>query len=462
MRCHRLTTFWILSSIVMTPLLGSVPAQEIPSKKRCVAVISIDGLPAWAWDDPKLPMPTLRRLTREGVLAKGMTVSNPSVTWPNHTTLVTGVRPAKHGVLFNGFLVRQGERAPARLESGHDKSELVQATTVYDLAHEAGLTTAQVNWVAIQNAGTITWAFPEVPSPSGLVEREMIAEGDITASDLNDFSKGTTAWRDHYFTEAAAHIIRKHKPNLLLLHLVNTDAMNHRYGPKSWASQSAYAYADACVRRVLDALEAAGLKGQSTLLLVSDHGFKTVTQMIRPNAILRGQGILKVEAGKVVCDAYVIPEGGTAMVYVTNPAERQRLVVRLKEIFAKAEGVERVLEQNDFAALGMPDSQQNKQMGDLVLVAKEGYAFSGDHEGLPLAKVEAGAYQGHHGYPSTDPDMNATFLAWGYGIRSSAELGRIENVDVAPTIAALLDLKMGAVEGRVLRQILLLGPKDSN
>ena len=83
-------------------------------------------------------------------------------------------------------------------------------------------------------------------------------------------------------------------------------------------------------------------------------------------------------------------------------------------------------------------------------------------KGCPLAKVEAGAYQGHHGYLSTDPDMNATFLAWGYGIRSSAKLGRINNLDVSPTIAALLGLKMGTVEGKALRQILTVGLRDSN
>src|SRR5262245_50487984 len=132
MYCRRLTTLLILSFVVMTRSLGSVHAQAVPAKERCVVVISIDGLPAWAWDDPKLPMPTLRKLAREGILAKGMTVSNPSITWPNHTTLVTGVRPAKHGVLFNGFPVRQGERAPVKIEPGHDKSELVHAVTVYD------------------------------------------------------------------------------------------------------------------------------------------------------------------------------------------------------------------------------------------------------------------------------------------------------------------------------------------
>lgn len=77
-----------------------------------------------------------------GALAAGMTVVNPSVTWPSHTSMVTGVSPARHSVLFNGMLVRPGPRVPVKVEPWRDKKEMVQAPTVYDLAHQASLTTA--------------------------------------------------------------------------------------------------------------------------------------------------------------------------------------------------------------------------------------------------------------------------------------------------------------------------------
>src|SRR5688572_9070220 len=85
-------------------------------KDRVVVVISLDGFPASSLWDNRLPIPTLRRLAQEGSAARAMRVSNPSVTWPNHTTMVTGVPPAKHGVLFNGMLLRQGARSPVRVE----------------------------------------------------------------------------------------------------------------------------------------------------------------------------------------------------------------------------------------------------------------------------------------------------------------------------------------------------------
>src|SRR5690606_22458563 len=109
--------------------------------------------------DPTLPIPVLRQLAAEGASADAMTVSNPSITWPTHTTLVTGVTPRKHGVLFNGLLVRQGANQPPKVEPWVDKSRLVRVPTLYDLAHAAGLTTAESDWVAVTRPGTITWSF---------------------------------------------------------------------------------------------------------------------------------------------------------------------------------------------------------------------------------------------------------------------------------------------------------------
>ena len=108
---------------------------------RHVVVICVDGLAAYLIDDPKAPLPTIRRLAREGAIVDGgMRVSNPSVTWPNHTSLVTGVRPEKHGVLANGVFVRGAPGVPVFVDPRRDKTDLVRVPTVYDALHEAGMT----------------------------------------------------------------------------------------------------------------------------------------------------------------------------------------------------------------------------------------------------------------------------------------------------------------------------------
>jgi len=444
----------LLCLLLSVSCLPSVQAAEIPAKDRIVVLISLDGLPAFVMEDPRLPVPTLRRLAREGAVAKRMTVSNPSVTWPVHTSMVTGVPGARHSVLYNGLLIRQGPKSPPRVEPYHDKTELVRAPTVYDLAHQAGLTTAQVDWVAIENAPTITWQFHEWPNPNGPIEREMITAGLLTAQEVQEFTKSNVTWRDQMWTQAAVHILKQHRPNLLLFHVLNLDSVHHRYGARNLASSTGIAFADQRVRDILDAVENAGLKDRTTLVVVSDHGFKSVTRSVRPNVALREHGLLKAQGGKIECDAYVIPEGGTAMVYVTDPANRARLVPQLIGIFRNLEGVERVIEPRDYAGLGFPDPAINPQMSDLVLAAKTGYAFAGAYDGNAVVELAPGASPGSHGYLATDPDMDAILLAWGYGIRPGVTLERIQNVDVAPTVAALLGLKMKGVVGRELREIL--------
>jgi predicted AlkP superfamily pyrophosphatase or phosphodiesterase len=452
MRRLTLVLLWTLVSITSFPCSGG--AGPISAKDRIVIVISLDGFPAYAFEDPTLPTPTLQRLAREGVIAKGMKVSNPSVTWPNHTTMVTGVQPDRHGVLFNGLLVPGAPKEPPKVDPRRDKAEMVRVPTVYDLAYKAGLTTAQVNWVATHNSGTITWEFPEHPDVEGVIEREMMAEGLLTEKELQDFDKNKPTWHDQVWTNAATHIIKKHRPNLLLFHLLNLDSVHHRYGPKTLAGYTAQAYMDTRVQQVLDALKTAGLLERTTVLIVSDHGFKTAARTIRPNAALRRQGLLQGEGNQVTGDAYVIPEGGTAMAYVLNPELRGRLVSQMKETFSALEGVDRLLEPAEFQSLGLPTPGENNQMADLILIAKDGYSFSGADTGDPVVGTIEGTNPGNHGYISTDPEMNAIFIAWGYGIQSGRQLGLIDNVDVAPTIAGLLGLKMEGIAGRELDTIL--------
>src|SRR5438874_10297596 len=95
-----------LPLILACCLVPSQAQTRIPANQRTLIVISLDGFPAYALDDPKLPVPTLRRLIREGSSARRMTPINPTVTWPNHTGMVTGVHATTHGLLVNGSLIR--------------------------------------------------------------------------------------------------------------------------------------------------------------------------------------------------------------------------------------------------------------------------------------------------------------------------------------------------------------------
>ena len=432
----------------------SAQPQRESSTSNHVVIISLDGFAGWALDDPYLPVPTLRRLAAGGATAKGMRPVNPTVTWPNHTSLVTGVTPSKHGVLFNGILMRQPGVAP-RIEPWRDKKEMVRVRTLYDAAHDAKLTTAQVDWVAIQNAPTITWEFAERPDVKGQIGRELVAAGKISEEDLAAFASRNIIYRDHIWTEAAVHILARHRPNLMMFHLLNLDSTQHRYGPRTPAAMTAMALLDSQVARVVDTLQSTGLMPRTTLFVVADHGFKPVRRQIRANTALMKAGLLTAQDGRVTrADAYSVPEGGTAMLYVTVDDPSGTILARARDALRGVEGIEKIIEPEGYAELGLPLPSENEQMGALFLEAQEGYAFAGDVGDPIVIDAPAGAL-GAHGYVATDPDLRALFIAFGRGIKSGVALETIDNINLAPTAARLLGVELQEVQGRVLTEIML-------
>jgi len=445
--------------LLFLSLLFTAPLVAQPvSKDNHVILVSIDGFPAWLWKDPALVAPNLRKLAAEGAQTEAMTVSNPSITWINHTTLVTGVNPRKHGVLFNGLLVRQGMDVPPKIEQWVDKTELVFVPTLYDIAHEAGLTTAESDWVAVTRAKTINWSFPEVPNLEGKVEKEMIAAGVLTPENIGWMQMGpgrkNVAWLDETWTRAARYIFSTHKPNLLLYHVLNTDLTHHVYGPGSHASYTALAYADRLIGDLVKTVEESGMKDKTTIIIATDHGFKKVSKIILPNVALKNAGHLQAFGNKVTkCDAVAMPQGGMCFIYVTDPAKKADLLPKLKELFLTVEGVDRVMDGSEGPTLGMPTPEENQGMGDLILYPKAGYAFKNDAGGDAVITPSVN-YGGTHGYLASDPELDGIFIASGRGIRKGVVIPRMANLDVAPTAAKLLDLRLPEIEGRVLDEIL--------
>jgi predicted AlkP superfamily pyrophosphatase or phosphodiesterase len=442
----------VLLALFAVASVGLVPQQPAAPANH-VVIISLDGFAGWALDDPYLPAPTLRRLAKQGATANGMRPVNPTVTWPNHTSMITGVTPSRHGVLFNGILMRPPGGQP-RVEPWRDKKEMVRVETLYDAAHARGMTTAQVDWVAILNAPTITWEFPERPDPKGQIAQELVKSGVISDEDLAAFGSKNILYRDHIWTEAALHILRQHRPNLLMFHLLNLDSTQHRYGPRTPAAMTTMTLLDSQVAKIVKTLEETELMPRTTLFVVSDHGFKTVKRQIRPNAALRKAGLIAVEDGKIAkTEAYVVPEGGTAMVYVTVPDASGAILDRVKQALGDIEGIDRVIDPARYAELGLPTPDANEQMGALVLTARDDYAFSADTN-EPFTVDAPATSLGTHGYVSTEPDIRALFIASGRGIQPGVVLETVNTIDLAPTAARLLGLELKNVEGRVLQEVL--------
>jgi predicted AlkP superfamily pyrophosphatase or phosphodiesterase len=454
-----------MSRIAVTLLFATLLASSLPAENdRHVVLISVDGLAHYYFDDPKAPMPAIRKLAAEGARAKRMKTSLPTNTWPNHTTLVTGVQPGKHGVIANDYFDRKEQKSvPYIPDPLFNKDEIVKAPTIYDVAHEAGLTTAGVCWPASRGAKTWNWTIPDVfdqatflqYSTPSLVE-ECKAAGIPLEKQMEWCKAGNAGkpMRDWMYATLACHIIAQHRPRLMCLHLMSVDALEHGFGRQSHEAYWAINDSDQRVRQVVEAVEAAGLKEKTTFVVTADHGFITYTKQILPNVVLKQAGMIKTGIGNKVMERRVWCHAqGVAFIYVLDEANREALLKEWTPKLGALEGVEEVIEGKDYAKYGLETPDKDARMPDLILSPKDGYLFSAEVNGDAVI-VTSDMPKGAHGYSPSNPLMDASFVISGAGVKKGVVIEQMANVDVAPTMAKLLDVDMKNVDGRVLTEVL--------
>src|SRR5262245_21898718 len=243
------------------PALPAIPPAS-PAPRHAV-MVSIDGLmPAYyrEADALGLAIPNLRRLMAEGAYARGVVGVLPSVTYPSHTTLITGVPPRLHGIAANTFFDPEGISD----EAWNWYARAVRVPTLASAARARGLTVGAVSW-PVSIGLPADWNVPEFWRPRshhasdlellaalstpGLLDAVAAARGVPLASPLSEADR----------VDVAIHILETHRPALLLLHLFEVDHQQHEHGPRSPEALAAVEESDAALGRLLAAVERAGL-----------------------------------------------------------------------------------------------------------------------------------------------------------------------------------------------------------
>ena len=442
---------------------GNKPAAGGADAPDHVVLITIDGFAAYLLDDPQLSAPTIRQLIADGAVAEGMRVTNPAVTWPNHTTLITGVRADRHSCLINGVLQRGAPGKPVKVEPNSDRAALVAVPTIFDALHNAGRRTAAINWPCTRNDASVDDNFPDVPDQvkhmTPRLRERLVVDGALPDATDKSFRALGGVRRDDAWAAAAVRVIRDEKPAFMAYHILNVDGIHHQAGPQTAPGYTALALADTKIRQILDSLDQAGIRDRTTILLTADHGFAKAMKLILPNVVFRQNKLLTAGAtasAVVAAKAQAIPEGGTALVYLTDPVTADEDRKKVIELMKATEGIADVIEPSRFAEIGFPNPKENPQAPDLILVGKDGYAFANYTTGdaTVIEPIPGRHTIGHHGYVNTDPKMNALFVAVGPGIKRGAKVGVIDNIDVAPTAAKLLGVDLPTAQGKPLTEIL--------
>jgi len=424
-------------------------------------LVSIDGFAGFYWADPRVRAPNLRRLAERGAVADRMEAVCPTTTWPTHVSLVTGVSPRAHGVVGNHVLNRRtGEVEDLTGDPIHDAPALLKAPTLYDRARAAGRSTAAIDWPATRHATSLDFNLPFFKDQrvfesqtSPAVWRELTELGYPMARQGEWAELPKRFLKDAMVADLAADVLRRHAPDLLLVHFLCTDSFQHLWGPRSPEGYWAIEYVDERIGRLLQALPAGALDRDTVVCIVSDHGFLPSSRGIRVNVRLRQLGLLRTDGeGRIVdAGARLVMNHGAAYLYVLDanpPAIGRDLVPELMAI----EGVARVFTPAEYASLGLPSADEHPHVGDLLLEATPGFSFVDDPAGDALHGPPR--YRGTHGQLPGHADNLAFFLAAGAGVRGPVTLPPITSRDVAPTLASLLGVPLPDVEGRVLTEIL--------
>lgn len=402
-------------------------------------LISIDGLRPEMYLSKDFAAPTLKSLAEKGAWAEGVRPVYPSVTYPNHTSIVTGVRAATHGIHSN--LVFSEQEGPT--SKWYWNASQIRAMTLWDAARDAGLTSALVSWPVTVGARS-DWVLPEIFPENSF---EMSAMWELTRKatptplwqEVAESSGGLyadTLERDRWFSNAAATVVRNHSPDLLLLHYGHVDRMQHVHGRDAAQTRESVAQIDAELGKLLLRADPA----RTCVFITGDHGFSDVSSLVHVNTIFAKNGWLQEEGGKIVrWKAYAHLNGAQAAVYLKDKSIEPQALEALK---AGAPGHYRILTRADLDSLGaFPGAS-------FALEPLAGFAIGRKTAGPLIEKL--GRAHGEHGLVPGNPEMHSGFIASGPCASRGKRLGRIDLVDVAPTVAEWLGIALQQTEGKAL------------
>jgi predicted AlkP superfamily pyrophosphatase or phosphodiesterase len=462
-------------TLLAATLVGSF-ALDAPLRAATVLMVSVDGMkPEYVTraDEHGLKIPYLRRLMAEGSYADGVEGVWPTVTYPSHTTLLTGVSPAEHGIYNNLEFDPRHTFGDAWFWYAHE----IRVPTLWQAAHRAGLATASVGWPVSVGATDVDFLIPEYwrifrpTEDSNPADRELIAdlsrpEGLLRGMEaaLGPYLMGndTGIAADETKTRFAVDILRHHNPRFMTIHLSSLDDAEHAHGPFSGEANADLEAIDGMLSRLVAA--ARSNDPAAIAVVVSDHGFVGLTHLTHLYVPFLEAGLIdaKIDADTKavsVKEWKAVPwtAGGMAAVVLHDPgdpAQRQKVRDVLRTLAVNAEyGIATVLERHpDDEPAGVAAGDAIAERGgfptaSFLVVMKPGY-YLGSNTSGPIVTPLTG--HGGHGFAPSDPDMRAALFMAGTGIARHRDLGLIDMRQIAPTVASLLGVPMPTAKAQIL------------
>lgn len=443
------SSFFIKAFILCTLTAAtSVFAQSA----RHVILVSIDGFRPDFYLDKSWPAPNLQSMMKDGSYAKGVKCIFPSVTYPSHTTLITGAFPARHGIMYNTPRNEQG-----KYEWVTD-SKKIKSETLWQAVKKAGLKSASISW-PVSVGAEIDYNLPEIWSATNMSDRksaisefatpkglfEEAEEYAIGKAEVNDLNLEYLTM-DENNSRMAAYLIRKYKPAFLSIHIVGVDGAEHKEGRSGDGVRKAVASADHAVSNILDALIKAGIKDSTTVIVTGDHGFVDIDRVLSPNVWLKEIGI-DSKVGEQEPVAKFQAAGGAAFFHLRDLKDVKTLAKvrqKLKELPEMYSKLFRIVEKEELQKVGADPH------ASFAIAPVKGVYIQDANTGAVLGPKKGGA----HGYFPDIPEIQTGFIISGAGINKGIVLESIGLADIAPTAAKLLGISFNAPDGKAADELI--------
>ncbi len=390
-----------------------------------LCMISLDAV-AQPDADRLLSLPALSALAENGVFCDNVKTVYPTLTYPIHTSLITGCYPRTHGIGHNQPF--QPDVAPEMRKWFWSLGD-IQVKTLYQAAKEKKLDVASVLWPVSGMNRYVHRNFPEVlPLPGENAALKMLRYGSPEWILHMEALYGRTrkSIRQPHLDDYAALLCERlyasyRPPDALFVHLVDCDAMRHQYGVDSEEAHVAMERLDTRVGRIIDAVRKAHLLEETLFCVVSDHG-----QQDAPNGILLDREL------RAACGARAQSLGMGAYIFGDNlKAARDALEAHQAEW-----GIHTIYDEETLKALHAPENVH------LAVEALPGSCFIDRQE----------ATFGEHGFGLDCPQARTLLWLSGPGIHIGRRMAEANLIDIAPTIAKALGLSLPDAEGKILNE----------
>jgi len=430
-------------------------------KNKYVIVISFDAV---SEEDLEFlsKQPNFSKLIKNGALIKNVESVYPSLTYPAHATIVTGKYPKNHGVINNTVLDFKNDNP-----DWYWYRKYIKGDTIFDLAEKSGMKTCSILW-PVTARSKITYNMPEIfctKRYDNQILKSALAGSKIYQVNMNKkfgyLRQGMEEpYLDNFATEVAKKTIRELKPNLILLHLIDSDSQKHKYGIENKEVIESLKRHDERLGEIIESLKLAGIYEDSTIIALGDHSQINVNNVIKLNSILMKNDLINVNGNKIKSYKAIAKScDGSSYIYLKNKNDvetRKKVRDILNELKNKYSNVIEEVYNNEEIKNLRADINAS-----FMIEAKRGYYFIDDFLGEAIEVIDESSKIKHklrasHGYLPSRDNYKTFFIAYGKTIKKGVVLEKGKLINHGPTIAKILEIDLRDCDGIVEERILNL------